>query len=277
MITRRRKSKKQIKSIFENSIFKDIHNEQSLVQYLQENKNSYNDFMLTLIELKKHGQRPSPDEYHHIIPTCEGGPSEPWNLVPVSFGEHHLAHKLRFEVYGKTGDYVACLGRENFPENAKEIKTILSKLGHAAMKRMKVGFYSSETQRELGKRSGGIKTGPRELGYRTQVSQQKKEILSKALVFTHNELNLIGETVPGQFKRTGEIKDFLVNLMAKDCPVRELIANDKHFTTNINKILNSIVGKTKLSRSSYKGWSVTEKNKDNLQQSLLSENDGHRP
>lgn len=259
MAKRKRKTKEQVNSIFQNSIYKDIDSEQSLVAYLQQNKNSYNDLMLMFIQRKKENQCILQDEMHHVIPLYEGGPSCSWNLVPVSFDEHHLAHKLRFEVYGRMEDHVACLGRENLPENAKDMKTILSKLGHETMKRNKIGFYNSQTQSEFGKRSGGIKTARREIGYISQVPDKKKEILSKSLVFIHQNLGLIGETKPGQFKRTGQIKDFLLDLMPPNNILREPIANDKYFTTNINKILNPLVGKTKLSRQTYKGWSVSLK------------------
>lgn len=260
MAQRYRKTKQEVKAIFEKSPFKHIKNRSDLVFYLKENPNTYNNYMLQLID--RQDQRIALDEQHHIIPTSEGGPCENWNLIPVTYKEHGLAHKLRYEVYNKQGDYLAFIGRENLPETARIIKTERAKMGHKTMKEKGIGFYNSDLQSELGKRSAGIKTPEREVGYTKQVTTEKKELFSKALVFTNKELSIVGETKPNQFTRTGQIKDYLVSLMPEGCATRELILNDKQFTTNINKILNPLIkpsaaGQTKLSRMSYKGWSVT--------------------
>ena len=254
-MARRRKTKQEISVLFEKSSYKQIKTKQDLVLYLKENSNKYNDFMLTLIN--RQNQEVILDEQHHIIPRSEGGPDEYWNLISLSFKEHGLAHKLRYEVYGQEGDYLAFMGRQNLPENAKQIKTTRAKLGHQVMKEKGIGFYSSIVQKELGKRSGGRKTPAREVGYTRQVSTSKQQLFSKVLIFTHKELGLIGQTKPNMFTRTGQIKNYLVSLMPENNKFRDLIFHDKHFTTNINKILGPLVGKTSLARLSYKGWSCT--------------------
>lgn len=257
MTKRRRKTKAEKTAIFEKSQFSSIKDSASLTVYLRSNANPYNDLMLDFIHRKNNGVNIL-DEVHHIIPTAEGGPNDFWNLVPVTFAEHCLAHKLRFEAYGKHGDYIASISREDTPASAKEIKTMTSKLGHAKMKEKNIGFYNSDSQRELGKRSGGRKTEGREKGYLNQVSEKSNAILSKELIFENILLKITEKTAANQFKRTGQIKDFLVALMPEGTPTRELILNDKYFTTNLNKVLSSIVNPTALSRKTYKGWTVIE-------------------
>lgn len=252
-MVRKRRTKQQVKAIFNNSPYKNIKTKEDLIAYLSVNPNRYTDFMLKLIY---RDNILSVDERHHIIPTSEGGPNESWNLIPVSYEEHRLAHQLRYEVYGKEGDRLASMGRENLSENAKAIKTARAKLGHQTMKERGIGFYNSALQSELGKRSGGRKTPAREIGYTKLVNNSKKEFFTNALIFNHKELDITSETKPNQFVRTGQIKDYLLSIMPKSSIHYNLILNDKYFSTNINKVLNKIINNEIVGNNYYKGWSV---------------------
>lgn len=78
-------------------ILKNIKDLNSLLQFLKENSNEYNDFMLEQIKIGRRLNTPN-YEKHHIFPLHMRGPDEPWNLVSLSFDEHTLAHDyaLRF-------------------------------------------------------------------------------------------------------------------------------------------------------------------------------------
>lgn len=41
------------------------------------------------------------DEMHHIIPKCLGGTDDKSNLVPLTYREHFVAHKLLVKIYDK--------------------------------------------------------------------------------------------------------------------------------------------------------------------------------
>lgn len=262
MAKRYRPTKAQKEVIFNAGEFKGIQSEETLTDYLIKNSNAYNDFMIFALERKKNsGFTPNGGEIHHIIPTSEGGPNASWNLVPLSFEEHCTAHLKRFEVYGKQGDRVAALGRDSLPENFSQFKTERARLGHQVMREKGIGFNNPALQSEFGKRSGGKKTPAREKAYEDQVSESKKQILEKSLLFKHEALGIEAISTPNLFPRTGQIKNFLVSLMVSKRAPQELInliEGDKQFTTNINKVLNRALDpNAKLGRSSYKGWSVT--------------------
>nr|YP_010500097.1 hypothetical protein [Gormaniella terricola]UWV18274.1 hypothetical protein [Gormaniella terricola] len=259
MAKRRRKTKQEILELREKSAFKHITNATELMSYLSKNKNEYNDFMVFLIQRKRDGPFKL-DELHHIIPRSEGGSDEDWNLVPVTFDEHKEAHIKRYNVFGNSGDRLAALGREFLPENYRQFKTERAKLGHKTMKEKGIGFYDPILQSKLGKRGGGLKTPAREAGYLKMVSLKSKTIFSKNLVFEHLTLGLTATTPPNHFKRSGEIKNFLLDLIPKEDSFHKAIFNDRYFTTNINKVLGSILEpNSALTRKSYKGWFISSK------------------
>lgn len=138
-----------------------------------------------------------------------------------------------------------------------------SRRGHATMKQRGIGFYDSNLQRELGKRSAGKKTPSRELAFQQQAQRSDKyvQIFEQGLTFHYKKGSADALCLPvaaNTFQRTGQIKEFLVENMAVADPQRGNIANDKYFTTNFNKVLRSLladVGDQQV-RSTYRGWSV---------------------
>eukprot|EP00878_Enallax_costatus_P000047 GHUV01000058.1.p1 GENE.GHUV01000058.1~~GHUV01000058.1.p1 ORF type:complete len:275 (-),score=-62.89 GHUV01000058.1:2266-3090(-) len=258
---RRRLTKYERLQKFQAGSFCNIVDRDSLIQFLKENSNSYNDKVLTFIN--RQNEFLEYDEIHHIIPKSEGGPDTSWNLLPVLYNEHKELHKLRYDVYQQEGDRVASMSRDEIVVYTKQQKTEASKRGHETMKKLQISFYDPITQAELGRRSAQVgKTTPaREKGYAAQAKNSRYQSVfqqSIKFLFKDSQTQFSVESSPNQFERTGQIKDYLMQFTPISSPFYKQIKNDKYFTTNFNKVLrNLLLGIDKREvRSTYKGWAV---------------------
>lgn len=66
---------------------------------------------------------------HHIIPKHAGGSDDPANIVELTVEEHAEAHRLLWEQYGKTGDFVAWKMLSGKSEEAEFARIELAKEG----------------------------------------------------------------------------------------------------------------------------------------------------
>ena len=263
-MSRRRKSKNEKEKLFQLGPYAQVDDRKSLMEHLRKDENPYHERCLKLMEREKSLINVSLyDEQHHIIPTSEGGPDEPWNLVHVTYAEHCELHKVRYSLYQLVSDKNAYLARENLPVDFKQLKTESSLRGHDTMKRENIGWYNTEVQRELGKRSGGKKTPAREMAYQQQAQNSDKyaSIFERSLTFTfRDEKKTVSvQSSAGQFQRTGHIKDFLIQSMPENHPMTACLEQDKYFTSNFNKVLRGLrpeLYAKKDVRPTYKGWSV---------------------
>lgn len=180
----------------------------------------------------------------------------------VTYPEHAELHFIRYNLYKRTGDLKAYQARANLPANAREEKNKSSKRGHETMKKNKIGWFNSDVQRELGKRTGGKKTPAREIGYQKQAAASSKytSIFQEELLWTfkHNQETISVVSEAGKFTRTGQIKEFLLLNMPVENVVALAIQQDKYFTSNMNKVLRLLIPNptNQETRSNYKGWSV---------------------
>jgi hypothetical protein len=261
---RRRLTKFERQQKFQAGPFCNIVDRDSLIQFLKENSNFYNKKILTFINRQNFSQNEllEYDEIHHIIPKSEGGPDASWNLLPVVYNEHKELHKLRYDVYQKEGDRVASMSREQIGIYTKQQKTEASKRGHQTMKKLQIGFYDPITQAELGRRSAQVgKTPCREKGYVAQAKNSRYQAVFQQpikFLFKDAETQFSVQSAPNQFRRTGQIKDYLLQFTPINSPFYEQITNDKYFTTNFNKVLRNLLSRIdKLEvRPTYKGWTV---------------------
>lgn len=120
---RRRLTKAERLQKFQVGPFCDIVDRNSLIQFLKENSNSYNDKILTFINRQTEFLELEYDEIHHIIPKSEGGPDASWNLLPVFYNEHKELHKLCYDIYQQEGDRVASMSRDEIVVYSKQQKT----------------------------------------------------------------------------------------------------------------------------------------------------------
>ena len=265
--SRQRLTKAERVALYQNSQFAHIQSYEGLVEYLSKDmSNPYNKLALELMKREQtltEEQRSAFDEKHHIIPARKGGPDEAWNLISVTYKEHCKLHEILFKLYGEEGDNKAAAARKNAGPGTREAKIEGSRRGHTTMKQRGIGFYDSNLQRELGKRSGGKKTPSREIAFVQQALRSDKyvKIFEQHLTFHYNKglkNALCVNAVANTFQRTGKIKDFLLENMSVDDPQHAAIQNDKYFTSNFNKVLRSllrdVVGQEV--RLSYKGWSI---------------------
>lgn len=265
--SRQRLTKAQKAELYIKGEFAHIQSREDLVEYLSNDKsNPYNKLSLEFMAREQKltaEQRSEFDEKHHIIPVRKGGPDESWNLVFVTYEEHRKLHEILFNLYGEEGDYKASAARKNAGPGTREAKIESSRRGHATMKQEGIGFYDSNLQRELGKRSGGKKTPSREIAFvqQAQRSDRYVKIFEQNLTFHYNKglpHAFCVTAAPNTFQRTGQIKDFLLRNMSVDDPQYVAIQNDKYFTSNFNKVLRSLLGNNvgQEVRQSYKGWSI---------------------
>lgn len=264
---RRRLSKIEKQERFKSGPFAQIFDQASLIEHLKTYPNVYNDKVLHFIDRQNLSQEEwsSFDEKHHIIVNTAGGPDEIWNLIPVTYAEHKELHQLRYEAYGEEGDRVASLSREEMHIYQKEQKTEASKRGHATQKEKKLGFFNSEVQAELGRRSASLgKTPKRDAAYAKQAEKSSVYVplFQKPLKFLFEDENgnkASFESKPFQFGRTGHIKPYILEHTPKTSKYFQKIDSDSCFSTNFNKILRKLLPdwkKAKDVRNRYKGWTV---------------------
>nr|YP_009629471.1 HNH homing endonuclease [Coelastrella saipanensis]AVV61581.1 HNH homing endonuclease [Coelastrella saipanensis] len=259
---RRRLTKAERLQNFQAGPFCNIVDRDSLIQFLKENSNSYNDKILTFINRQTEFLELEYDEIHHIIPKSEGGPDASWNLLPVFYNEHKELHKLRYDLYHQEGDRVASMSRDKIVVYSKQQRTEASKRGHQTMKKLKISFYDPITQAELERRSSQVgKTPAREKGYAAQAKNSRYQAAfqqSIKFLFKDSQTQFSVESSPNQFERTDQIKDYLIQFTPISSPFYEQIKNDKSFTTNFNKVLRNLLPgiDKREARPTYKGWSV---------------------
>lgn len=262
---RKRLNKKQKQELYQNGPFRNISDLDSFVAFLQQEGGDHSAYCLELLQrqqtLTDEEKQASPEK-HHVIPSRLGGPDEDWNLVNVSYDEHFKVHQLRYHQYQEPGDRMALNPRQNTDEKTREKKAESSRKGHATMRDRNIGFQNPAVQSELGRRSGGKKTPAREAAYEQQAADKSvyNEGFKKNLVFTYTngETSIELETGADYFKRTGQIKSFLLDNMDDSYPTKQAIEKDQYFTSNFNKVLQALLPNpnARLCRDNYKGWSV---------------------
>lgn len=106
---KRREVLKQLREAHLKGQFGFIQNRKQLVQYLKENPNRHNIYVLDLLQrdLQIVDEKPVQERQtvnHHVLPIFDQGSPDSWNIIQVTPQEHMQIHTLRFEVYGKEGD-----------------------------------------------------------------------------------------------------------------------------------------------------------------------------
>lgn len=270
---RRRRSPKERESLRRQHGFSSVTNLKSLIAHLETNQNPYNSKILeykkrlnlTKTERKDFLEKMVYNEQHHVIPLSVGGEDELWNLLLVTVEEHRDLHKLRYQVTGSRADWLAWKGRTELAQNHAQIRRERSRLGHATQRRLGLSFYNSEVQRQNGRRGAARgKTPEREKAFRTQCKDSKLELLEKDLCFRNVHTNKVYHVPGGTFKRTGEIRPFLLensNPNSEDSEEKrdyETLTKQANFTSGINKVLNRYIpdGSKNNLRNRFAGWSV---------------------
>lgn len=127
---------------------KTFQNQEEFICFLNKENNAYSRFIL-----KRYFKQPlNKKDYqkHHIQPKHANGEDHPWNLLWLSVKQHAIAHLLLFRCYGNYFDYCAyCMMRNRQIAAHKALRTAI----YLRMKEQQKGFWNSEFQRELGKRS----------------------------------------------------------------------------------------------------------------------------
>jgi hypothetical protein len=96
-------------------------------------------------------------EMHHKIPKYSNGPDIPENLLPLSYEDHTLAHKLLYEVYGNYYDF--CVYNMRIGKT-KEAHHLFRQGVVNQMRELKQGRFNSENQKKCGLKNKGIVKRP---------------------------------------------------------------------------------------------------------------------
>jgi hypothetical protein len=93
-------------------------------------------------------------EEHHIVPKHDGGSDNSENLISLSFDDHILAHKIRYDVYGQVYDLAAYNLMCGFDgEGWRLLRVEGAYKTHEALRLSKKNFWSSDYQKEMSARS----------------------------------------------------------------------------------------------------------------------------
>ena len=270
---RRRRSATERAILREHYGFSSVTSAESLITHLKTNPNAYNSKILeykqrlnfTKVQRKHYLGKMVYNEQHHVIPLSEGGQDEPWNLLLVTTEEHRDLHKFRFQALGSRADLLAWKGRTKLAHNHAQIRRERSRLGHATQRKLGICFYDPEVQRQNGRRGAARgKTPEREKAFRTQCKDSKLQLLAKDLWFKNLHTGQVFHAPPHTFKRTGEIRPFLLqnsnpnSQNPKEKRDYQTLTKQTNFTTGINKVLNKHIpdSATNNVRNSFAGWAV---------------------
>lgn len=225
------------------TMFQFINNRKTLITFLENNPNSYNNFMLYKIEnesetLNQGITQNLAIESHHIIPKSVGGPDENWNLVNLTVEDHMSAHSLRYDVYQNLGDKLAVNLRTDTPITRESILARVA-LSHEASRRNQSGFWSSEQQAINGRRGGAKQTESKRAKYKEKLSPIIREKFQNTMVWSHPDFkqNLIIPT-----KKVELIIDLLpifLDALTPDSTYYKNLENisNQSFTSSLSKVL----------------------------------------
>jgi hypothetical protein len=121
-----------------------ISNRNELIAYLEQEGNSYSNFILERIDrssIEKKG-----NNVHHIIPRHMGGPDAEWNYITLTLEEHIQAHSFLYEDYQKLADLSAVQMLKGHIDLGT---TTIRKMAQDKMRKEKTGFFNSDLQRAL--------------------------------------------------------------------------------------------------------------------------------
>lgn len=129
------------------SKIKEISSRSDLIVYLEQEENSYSNFILERINrssIEKKG-----NYVHHIIPRHMGGPDVEWNYITLTLEEHIQAHSFLYENYQQLAD----LSAVQMLKGHIDLGTAtIRKMAQDKMRKEKTGFYNSDLQRALASR-----------------------------------------------------------------------------------------------------------------------------
>lgn len=230
--------------------FVEIQSEDSLNRFLKENRNSYNDFIVSCLENKSEKNLDNVVyQTHHIIPNHCGGSHKSWNTVKLTMAEHVFAHQLRWETYKNQNDFLALRFMQS-QFNTKQLLAERSKLSHKVQKQLQIGRWNSKSQRSLGKKGGSKQTEAKKEMYKQKLSDPVKALLSKKSIWKHK--TNITETVfeTNQFCLVVELLENLIHA-TEDIKSREQMQNTNK--TNATGLLARVIKKQ---RKSCYGWQI---------------------
>jgi hypothetical protein len=166
-----------------------------LVSFLRQEQTPYSEFILS-VYFRENGL--TGETYtHHIQPKHSNGTNHSWNLITLTMDEHALAHKLLFESYNNYYDYCAwCMmnGKTADAMNA------MRKQNQLRMKERNVGFYNSESQRELANR-------PKKQRQRYARNKYIKEALKRGFVLQSIKTNTVVLISPNECNTVYDVLD----------------------------------------------------------------------
>lgn len=220
-----------------------IQSRDDCIQYLKQNPNLYNDFILHRIK-----NSVAFEQKHHIFPRHAGGPDVDWNLVDLSSKDHIEAHRLRLIVYNEQGDKSAMAFFTNPEMNSYERIQERIKNSHVSQQRNKNGFYSSTKQRENGIKGGKIQTEAKREKYVQKQCAGVAEALSKTMFWKHKTSVGILKIPANSIVLLDEIRTlFLANFSLTDEEKTKLQNVKKStFTSALRKVLLRQVGRPSL-------------------------------
>jgi hypothetical protein len=183
-------------------------------------------------------------EKHHIIPKSVGGPDLEWNIVVLTFEDHFIAHKLRYEAYGQYNpDKLFLILRTN---QTAEKHQLLLRAGHATQRIKKLGFFDPVAQSARGKLGGAKQTQKKVAKYREKMVPAVAEAFAMHMLWIHTDKNREISTLIFFPDTLYIVKDLYYKL---DACVPFSNRNQSSNTSGLARVI-------KRQRKKYCGWSL---------------------
>jgi RNA polymerase subunit RPABC4/transcription elongation factor Spt4 len=231
--------------------YASLKNREDLELFLKQENNAYTLFILECIKNPVQSDRV---EEHHIIPLHAGGPNVEWNLISLTPETHFEAHRIRAEVYKETGDINAfrLRGEQSVDLIARRIAATRS--GDNTRKQEGSGIYAPGVSSKGGKIGGRVKSVKKDLGHKTKMSNQVKELLDRGSTWDHVNTNC-SVTIPAKAVHT---LPQLVNILVKALPLG--VDREQLTKANMTTVTSNIARVIKGQRPTAYGWKLVSEN-----------------
>lgn len=237
---------KQQKRLEKSLAYAHISNKEDLKNFLKENPNVYNDFILQRIDHPAVGKY---TEDHHIIPKHAGGPNKRWNLIKLTPEDHMEAHQLRSLVYNEPGDSHALRFRTN-PSELFERRLRGNQIANETRLRARTGIYAEGVSSKGGRSGGLVKSHEKDLKQSTKMSEPVLKSLYEGSRWKHLQTGTELIVQPNSLFTLPQLVQKLLEALPP-CKDKEVLEKAK--TSTVTSNLARVIKKQ---RPSAYGWTT---------------------
>lgn len=154
--------------------------------------------------------------------------------------EHEDIHLLRYECYGSEYDRTSVILREQTNLTTEQVRLERIKMSHVTNQKNKTGFYSSDVQRENGKKGGKVQTPLKVEKHKKKQKPEVANALAKGTVWKHPLLNEPLVVPGGKVELVCDFKQVFLDALPEGDDKEKLKKVNKYdFTSTLGKVFHN--------------------------------------